>query len=169
VVGLVKDENDNDDWDWDWDWGWLGARGRVIFLLGTAKMMCDTEVYFAKGILVDVWGPQLGECMVHRMDDVLHHSISDQTVLCLCAINPSRYHWADDREWAGTVVHKRVDVVLKAKCFPEGPMCICFFGTFISDPSSGIFLDKAEASAERILIQGWNSCQGIVCGNAVLK
>jgi hypothetical protein len=71
VVGLSKDENDTDDGDW------LDARGRVVFRLVTVKLTCDTEVYFAKGILADVRGPHLGQHLAHHTYGVLHRSRPD--------------------------------------------------------------------------------------------
>jgi hypothetical protein len=59
--------------------------------------------------------------------------------------------------------------VIKAKGFPESPMCIRRFGTLRSDAQSGIFLDKAKSNVENVYFRSRNICQGIVCGKAESK
>jgi hypothetical protein len=48
-------------------------------------------------------------------------------------------------------------------------MCIRRFGAFKSNASAGLFLDKAEISAESISGGGWNICQSLVCGKEEMK
>jgi hypothetical protein len=112
----------------------------------------------------------LGERLAHRMDGVLRCSRADRVVLGgATAVAVTLGKDLDDWDGVITVLDKGVNVVIKAKGFPESPMGLRRFGTFISDAQSGIFLDKAKIKAESVLIQSGNIYQGIVCGKAASK
>jgi hypothetical protein len=88
---------------------------------------------------------------------------------CATAVAVALCKDLDDRDGVITILDKGVNVVLKAKGFPESSMCLHRFGTFSSDAQSGLFLDKANIKAESISFWSGNICQGIVCGKAKSK
>jgi hypothetical protein len=81
VVDLAEDETENDDRDW------LGAIGRVIFLLVTPKLTCDTEAYFSKDILADIRAPNWAN--VWPTTWPASSTVPDQTVFYFGAMRPS--------------------------------------------------------------------------------
>jgi hypothetical protein len=159
---LIEDADEDGD---GFDKGWMG-----IFLFVAPKLSGEPEVYLAEGVLADVCGPQLGERLAHRTDGVLHCSRADRVVLggaTADAVTLSKD--LDDGDGVITVSDKGVNVVLKAKGFPESPMFLRCFGTFISDAQSELFLDMAKVKAESVLLQSRNIFQGIVYGKAESK
>jgi hypothetical protein len=90
----------------------------------------------------------------------------------LAAISIPLHKDLDDGDGVVTVLEERIDVVLQAELLPmdpTDPMHICCFGTFISDPKSGLLLDKTEISAEIFSFHRWHMRQGIVQGKDELK
>jgi hypothetical protein len=71
VECLMKNVNDNYDRD-----GFYLRRGVVLFGVGP-ELMVDPKVNVAKGILVDVRGPQSCERLTHRVDGICHRVRSE--------------------------------------------------------------------------------------------
>jgi hypothetical protein len=65
-------------------------------------------------------------------------------------------------DWVRTVFEEWVNVVREAKLFPTAPMRIRRSGAFSSDAKAGLFLDKAEISAESVSFRRWHMRHGIV-------
>jgi hypothetical protein len=164
VIGLVEYEEDDDDGDR------FDARRRSVLLFVAFELSSDTKVYFTKGILADVRGPQLGERLAHRTDGVLHRSRSNGfTFWGVASIAVALREDLYDGDGVVPVADEGFDVVFQAELFPTGPMRLRCFGAFSSDAKSGLFLDKAEIKAESVAPRSWNCCQGIVCGKARSK
>jgi hypothetical protein len=130
----------------------------------------DPEVNGAEGIFTDVQGPQLGERLSHctygvfhcsRLDDFLHGSLSSISIpLCKDL---------DDGDGVITVLEEWIDGVRHAELFPMAPMRIRRSGTFSSDSKTGLFLDKANISAESVSFHRWYICQDMVYGKEESK
>jgi hypothetical protein len=106
------------------------------------------KVNGAKGVVLDIRGPQLGERLSHRTDGVFHFSRSDGFLQgSLSAISIPLYRYLDDGRRVFTVLDERINGARQAELFPTSPMYIRCSGMFISDPNSGLFLDKAKISA----------------------
>jgi hypothetical protein len=143
---------------------------RGVFLFVASEEARDPKVDLAKNELADVWGPRVGERLAHRTDVNLHGSSSDgfafggnANILILLRER------LDNGHWIGARSEERVQVAFQGDFFPEEPMYIPRFGAFKSNSSAGLFLEKAVISTESISGQGWNICQGLVCGEEESK
>jgi hypothetical protein len=155
----MENEDDDDDGHGFYS-GWGG-----IFLSIASELARNSEVNGSKGILADVWGPQLGERLAHRTDRLFHCSRSDGFVQgSLAAISIPLCKDLDGGDGVVAVLEERVDVVRQAELFPTDPMRIRGPGTFSRDPKARLLLDKAEISAESVSFRRWHMRQGIVWG-----
>jgi hypothetical protein len=59
-------EGSGQDVEDDCDGNWLDPCGRGVYQFPASEHTRDSEVYFAKGVFADVFGPHAGELLAHR-------------------------------------------------------------------------------------------------------
>jgi hypothetical protein len=126
---------------------------------GASELTGDTKVNGPKGVLPDVLPPPVGRTYgplherylpLFNIARFLQGSLVD-ILIPLCKD-------LDDGGGVITVLEEGIDVVRQAELFPTDPMRIRCFGTFSSDPKSGIFLENAKISVESVSLPCDGGC-----------
>ena len=143
---------------------------RVVRLGVPPQLALDAEVYLSNRRLAGVAGPQSGQRLAHRAENILHGARLDLSTTggqAAISVSDGKNLEDGDRILEIEEIWRQVEAV--AVGAPDVPICILFDAAGRNNSGLDGCLDSTQVRAESISGRRWCKVQDLCCGYTRLK